>query len=71
MIEREGGKYLESVRLFDLYTGEGVPAGKKSLTYRMRFRAKDKTLKDEDVDRDVNRVLTILRQKLNVTLRGG
>ncbi len=71
VIEEEGGKYLESVRLFDLYTGEKIPAGKKSLTYRMRFRAKDKTLRDEDVDRDVNRVLSVLRKRLNVILRGG
>lgn len=71
VIKREGGKYLESVKLFDLWVGNGVPKGKKSFTYRMRFRAKDRTLRDEDVDRVMKRILSSLRQKLDVTLRGG
>lgn len=71
LIRREGGKYLESIALFDLYVGNGVPKGKKSLTYRMRFRAKDRTLRDEDVDRVINRILSSLQEELNVTLRGG
>lgn len=71
VIEREGGKYLESVQLFDLYVGNGIPEGSKSLTYRVRFRAKDRTLRDEDVDKAVNGILSSLRKELNVMLRGG
>ncbi len=71
VIEREGGKYLESVGLFDLYMGSGVPAGNKSLTYRVRFRAKDRTLRDKDVDTVIDKILSALREDLNVTLRGG
>ncbi|MGL5406212.1 MAG: phenylalanine--tRNA ligase subunit beta [Propionibacteriaceae bacterium] len=42
---REGaGDLLESLALFDLYTGEQVDAGKKSLAFALRFRAKDRTL---------------------------
>lgn len=42
---REGaGELLESVRLFDVYTGEGIEAGRKSLTFALRFRAPDRTL---------------------------
>jgi phenylalanyl-tRNA synthetase beta chain len=44
---REGaGELLESVRLFDVYTGDQVGAGKKSLAFAMRFRAPDRTLKE-------------------------
>jgi phenylalanyl-tRNA synthetase beta chain len=44
---REGaGELLESIRLFDVYTGEQVGAGKKSLAYALRFRAPDRTLKE-------------------------
>ena len=44
---REGaGALLESVRLFDVYTGDQVGAGKKSLAFAMRFRAPDRTLKE-------------------------
>jgi phenylalanyl-tRNA synthetase beta chain len=46
---REGaGPLLESVRLFDIYTGEQIGAGKKSLTFAMRFRAPDRTLTDAE-----------------------
>ncbi|WP_110181451.1 phenylalanine--tRNA ligase subunit beta [Nocardioides solisilvae] len=44
---REGaGELLESVRLFDVYTGEQVGEGRKSLAYALRFRASDRTLKE-------------------------
>lgn len=46
---RDGaGELLESVRLFDVYTGEQVGAGKKSLAFALRFRASDRTLTEED-----------------------
>ena len=46
---REGaGELLESVRLFDVYTGDQVGPGKKSLAYRLRFRAPDRTLTVEE-----------------------
>jgi len=44
---REGaGELLESIRLFDVYTGDQIGAGKKSLAYALRFRAPDRTLKE-------------------------
>ena len=44
---REGaGELLESIRLFDVYTGEQVGEGKKSLAFALRFRAADRTLKE-------------------------
>ena len=44
---REGaGELLESVRLFDVFTGEQIGAGKKSLAFALRFRAADRTLKE-------------------------
>ncbi|SDB91999.1 phenylalanyl-tRNA synthetase beta subunit [Raineyella antarctica] len=45
---RGAGDLLESVRLFDVYEGEQIPAGKKSLAYALRFRAADRTLKDKE-----------------------
>ena len=43
------GPLLESVRLFDVFEGAQVGEGKKSLAYALRFRAPDRTLKDDDV----------------------
>jgi phenylalanyl-tRNA synthetase beta chain len=44
-----GEKLLEDVRLFDVYTGEQVGPGRKSLAYTLRFRAPDRTLTDDEV----------------------
>ena len=44
---REGaGELLESIRLFDVYTGDQAGEGRKSLAYALRFRAADRTLKE-------------------------
>ena len=43
------GPLLESVRLFDVYVGEQVGDGKKSLAYALRFRAPDRTLTEAEV----------------------
>jgi phenylalanyl-tRNA synthetase beta chain len=44
---REGaGELLESIRLFDVFTGEQIGTGRKSLAFAMRFRAPDRTLKE-------------------------
>ena len=47
---RQGaGDLLESARLFDVYVGEQVGSGKKSLAYSLRFRAPDRTLTEKEV----------------------
>jgi phenylalanyl-tRNA synthetase beta chain len=43
------GDLLESVRLFDVYSGAQVGEGRRSLAYALRFRAPDRTLTDEEV----------------------
>ncbi|MGH3369561.1 MAG: phenylalanine--tRNA ligase subunit beta, partial [Nocardioidaceae bacterium] len=48
-LQEGAGPLLESVRLFDIYTGEQIGAGKKSLAYAMRFRATDRTLTEAEV----------------------
>jgi phenylalanyl-tRNA synthetase beta chain len=45
-----GGKLLASVRLFDVYRGQGVPEGSKSLAFALVYRAPDRTLTTEEVD---------------------
>jgi phenylalanyl-tRNA synthetase beta chain len=46
---REGaGEHLESIRLFDVYTGDQVGAGHKSLAFALRFRAPDRTLTEQE-----------------------
>jgi len=48
-IRKAGGTLLDSVRLFDVYRGPGVPEGSKSLAWALSYRAPDRTLTDEEV----------------------
>ena len=70
IIRARAGDLLESLELFDLYRGEGVPEGVRSLAFRLRFRAPERTLKDKEVDRSVQAVLTRLEEELGVEARG-
>ena len=63
------GKLLRSIRLFDIYRGTGVPEGKKSVAFSLELRADDRTLTDTDSEGVVTKVLTALKDQLNVTLR--
>lgn len=67
-IRKAAGKTLESLTLFDVYTGEHMAAGKKSLAYSLVLRAADRTLTDEEAEKAVNKVLSAL-QALGVALR--
>jgi phenylalanyl-tRNA synthetase beta chain len=60
---------LESVELFDVFRGKGVPDGQKSLAYAFTYRAADKTLTDADVNTAHEKVLEMLKTQLKVELR--
>ena len=68
VIKKCGGKLLERLTLFDVYEGEQVAEGKKSVAYSMTFRAKDKTLEDAEVGRIIDNIVAELG-KLGITLR--
>ena len=70
LIRQSGGKLLVDVRLFDLYRGGQVPAGKKSLAYALTFQAPDRTLTDEDTKKLRGKIVARLERELGATLRG-
>ena len=70
LIRGRGGALLESVELFDIYRGEGVAQGTRSLAYHLRFRSPDRTLKDKQVDKAVSGILARLKEELSVEQRG-
>jgi phenylalanyl-tRNA synthetase beta chain len=65
-----GGSLLREVRLFDLYRGESIPAGKKSLAYALRYQADDRTLVDKEVDKTHKKIEDRLKQVLKAQIRG-
>jgi phenylalanyl-tRNA synthetase beta chain len=68
-IKAAGGAVLESINLFDIYTGKGIPEGKKSLAYSMTFRAPDRTLTDEEALNARERILKKLGKEAGAEIR--
>lgn len=63
------GTLLESVELFDQYQGESVPAGQRSLAFRLIYRASDRTLTEADIQPIHQKIRDILEEKYQVKLR--
>ncbi len=57
MIRQRGGKILESLELFDIYEGEQVQKGYKSMAYSLMFRSAEKTLEEADVSSSMKKIL--------------
>jgi phenylalanyl-tRNA synthetase beta chain len=69
-IRAAGGDLLWSVQLFDVYRGDGVAQGTRSLAYRLRLQAQDRTLTDADVARVRQQVIEHVQETVGATLRG-
>ena len=69
IIYSTGGKLVESVKLFDVYIGDQVPDGKKSLAYTIMYHSATETLTDKAVNDLHDKVIRKLNQELNAELR--
>jgi len=65
-----GGDLLGPVQLFDVYRGEPIPAGHKSLAYALTYQAADRTLTDKEVDKAHKKIEDRLRHVLQARIRG-
>jgi phenylalanyl-tRNA synthetase beta chain len=68
-IRQVGGFLLADVRLFDVYRGEQLGAGKKSLAYNLWFQSPDKTLNDKVVAKQQARIVKALEKEFGAKLR--
>ncbi len=62
ILETFDSVFLKSFRLLDIYTGKPLPSGKKSLTFTLEFQSDERTLSDEEVDREFNRLIDLLKR---------
>lgn len=69
IIERTKLKSVDSVNLFDLYTGQGIPEGKKSVAIRVRYRDLEKTLTEEEVNKYHDKLIRSLCHQLGAEIR--
>ncbi|MEG3920280.1 phenylalanine--tRNA ligase subunit beta [Microcoleus sp. T3_A4] len=68
-MKKAAGSLLDSVELFDEYRGDNVPAGQRSLAFRLVYRAGDRTLSETDVEPAQQKVRDVLVEKFGVSLR--
>lgn len=68
-IKQRGGNILEQFQLFDVYQGEQIEKGYKSVAYSLTFRAADHTLDEAEVSKAMNKILKGLEYELGITLR--
>lgn len=69
VFEENGGKYLENYELFDVYEGEQIEKGFKSVAYSLKFRGKDKNLEESDITGAMDKILSGLKN-IGIQLRG-
>jgi phenylalanyl-tRNA synthetase beta chain len=69
LIRQAGGKAVQEVRLFDVYRGDQIGTGKKSLAYSVVYQSAERTLTDQEVAQTRNRIVRRLEQELNAKLR--
>ncbi len=69
VIKENAGQYLASAELFDIYQGDQIADGKKSMAYALEFRAEDRTLVEEDISKNFNDILGALESNLGAELR--
>ena len=68
-IREAGGTLLDNLILFDVYVGDQVGAGKKSLAYSLEFQPLDRTLTDREIDSEVSRIVQHVEATCNAKLR--
>jgi len=66
---KNGGNLLRNISLFDIYEGDQVEKGKKSYAVSFILRDDNKTLKDEEIDAFMNKLVKVFEKELNAQLR--
>lgn len=69
-IKAAGGEWVKHVYVFDVYQGEHLPAGKKSLAYSLLYVNPERTMKDEEVEASYQEILRAVKEKHQAELRG-
>ncbi|HLR71092.1 MAG TPA: phenylalanine--tRNA ligase subunit beta, partial [Pseudogracilibacillus sp.] len=69
MIEELGSPLVKDVHVFDLYKGDNLPKGKKSVAYNLIYQDTHKTLKDDEVEKSFQEIIQTVNDKFNAYVR--
>jgi len=67
-LHQVGKPLLQNATVFDVYTGDRIPSNRKSIAFTLRFGA-DRTLRDEEIERVMQKILNVFSQQFDATLR--
>ncbi len=70
ILRRESGELLESMLVFDEYRGDRLPAGMRSVGWRLQFRHPERTLRDKELEGRRSKLVSALQRELGVSVRG-
>ncbi len=68
-IENMNQTYLKGVSLFDIYAGENIESGKKSVALNLTYQSLEATLSDNEVNTNIEEVLRLMQDKFSAVLR--
>src|SRR5699024_8420634 len=68
-IAETGSPLVKNVQVFDVYKGENLPEGKKSIAYSLHYQDPEKTLKDDEVEQSYQRIVSTVNEKFNAYVR--
>jgi len=68
-VKANGGRYLTSIDVFDIYQGDKIEKGKKSIAYSLTFNSVDSTLSDEEITQVFNKIIKAVEDKYQAILR--
>jgi phenylalanyl-tRNA synthetase beta chain len=69
-MRKAAGNLLENIEMFDVYRGAQIGEGNKSVAFSLTFRASDRTLTDEEVQKAVDKVMKVCAEKHEAVIRG-
>jgi phenylalanyl-tRNA synthetase beta chain len=70
VIEDSSSSLLKNVNLFDIFESETIGSDKKSMAFQLEYFDENKTLTDEEIDKEFWKTIEFVKQKLNAELRG-
>lgn len=69
-IQAIAGEMLQNIQLFDIYQGQGIPSGQRSIALSLIFQLDKRTLVDQEVNQAIEQIINVLKQDFQATLRG-
>ena len=69
LVKKIDKELIKSVKIFDVYQGENIEKGKKSIAFNVIFEPKDKTLSEEDIEKISKKIISTVQEKTGATLR--